>query len=42
MYFGAFNRKKPPLFDKSFMAQQIFDEVYMHQTILSFKGIRFR
>ena len=37
MYFGAFNKKKPPLFDKSFMTQQIFDEEYLHQTILSFK-----
>ena len=31
-YFGVFNKKKLPTFDKSLE--------YLHQTMLSFKGIR--
>ena len=34
-YFGAFNKKKLPLFDESLMTLE-----YLHQTMLSFKAIR--
>ena len=34
--FGAFNKKKLPLFDKSLMILE-----YLHQIILTFKGMRF-
>ena len=35
-YFEAFNRKKLPLFETSLMTLE-----YLHQTMLSFKGMRF-
>ena len=35
-YSGAFNKKRLPLFDKSLMTLE-----YLHQTMLSFKAMRF-
>ena len=35
-YLGTFNKKKLPLFDKSLVTLE-----FLHQTMLSFKGMRF-